>query len=357
MGSRRRCGGRSAPDVRDRQGLERHLVGDLDAAVRQQQARLHQPHPGRQRRVVDHAGHPAGRGTRASGSRPTPTTSRRSSRSVSPARAGSACSGATTPTTSSISPGTSTARPIPPGPPRRLGRTSIADDHMDLKADSNGKIYAVVKTSINGSGQPLIEMLVRQPGGGWSPFLVANGSDCAPVRSSSSTSRPGCSMSSRPVRRTAAAAARRPEAARAAARSREDVPDVVDLVSTSQGTPVMCDATDSSTSHDMNNASSTKQNINSSPAWSSSPRTTPPTATSTLTSRSVAAAGRRRAADFTSNATTGNAPLTCCSPTRRRTRPRAGPGTSAIRRRASTTPRRSRTRATSTAQRASTRSR
>ncbi|HEY7033649.1 MAG TPA: DNRLRE domain-containing protein, partial [Thermomicrobiales bacterium] len=45
-----------------------------------------------------------------------------------------------------------------------------ADDHMNLKADSTGRLYAAVKTSLNRAGEPLIHLLVRQPGGGWSSY-------------------------------------------------------------------------------------------------------------------------------------------------------------------------------------------
>ncbi len=42
-----------------------------------------------------------------------------------------------------------------------------ADDHINLKADSSGRVYAAVKTSLNAVGEPLIHLLVREPGGGW----------------------------------------------------------------------------------------------------------------------------------------------------------------------------------------------
>ena len=48
-----------------------------------------------------------------------------------------------------------------------------ADDHISLKADSSGRVYAAVKTSLNARGEPLIMLLVRQAGGGWSRHVVA----------------------------------------------------------------------------------------------------------------------------------------------------------------------------------------
>ncbi|MDP9483491.1 MAG: PKD domain-containing protein, partial [Chloroflexota bacterium] len=50
-----------------------------------------------------------------------------------------------------------------------------ADDHINLKADSAGRVYAIVKTSNNGSSLPQHVLHVRQPGGGWSAATVATG--------------------------------------------------------------------------------------------------------------------------------------------------------------------------------------
>ena len=57
------------------------------------------------------------------------------------------------------------------------GNPLPADDHMNLKTDSSGKIYAVVKTSNTASNQPLIELLVRSTGGTWTPTEVGDFSD------------------------------------------------------------------------------------------------------------------------------------------------------------------------------------
>ncbi|MEO8228399.1 MAG: tandem-95 repeat protein [Chloroflexota bacterium] len=53
---------------------------------------------------------------------------------------------------------------------------SPADDHLNLKADSTGRVFAVVKNSNDASGKPNIELLVRPAGGGsWSESVVATG--------------------------------------------------------------------------------------------------------------------------------------------------------------------------------------
>ncbi len=58
--------------------------------------------------------------------------------------------------------------------------TDVADDHLNLKADASGRVYAAVKTSLNSSSQPLIVLLVRQTNGTWSNHTVSLGS--APTR-------------------------------------------------------------------------------------------------------------------------------------------------------------------------------
>jgi PKD repeat protein len=44
---------------------------------------------------------------------------------------------------------------------------NLADDHMNLKTDSAGRVYAAVKTSLSGSTDPLVYLLVRSPTGTW----------------------------------------------------------------------------------------------------------------------------------------------------------------------------------------------
>ena len=67
------------------------------------------------------------------------------------------------------------------------GDPDPADDHMNLKTDSSGKVYVVTKTSNNVSTQPLIQLLDRTPAG------VLDG---APGRRPSPTATPGRSSSS-----------------------------------------------------------------------------------------------------------------------------------------------------------------
>jgi PKD repeat protein len=56
------------------------------------------------------------------------------------------------------------------------GNAAPADDHINLKADFSGRVYAVVKNSNDTSGQPEIELLRRPVGGGtWSESVVSTG--------------------------------------------------------------------------------------------------------------------------------------------------------------------------------------
>jgi len=48
----------------------------------------------------------------------------------------------------------------------------LADDHMNLKTDSSGSVYAVVKTSREVSTDPLVLLLVRSPSGIWTSTTV-----------------------------------------------------------------------------------------------------------------------------------------------------------------------------------------
>jgi trimeric autotransporter adhesin len=47
----------------------------------------------------------------------------------------------------------------------------LADDHINLKTDSSGRVYAAVKTSKSGSADPLNMLLVRSTGGSWSSHV------------------------------------------------------------------------------------------------------------------------------------------------------------------------------------------
>jgi hypothetical protein len=58
-----------------------------------------------------------------------------------------------------------------------------ADDHINLKADSGGTVYAAVKTSATGRRLPLVMLLARSPAGAWDavPFGVVGESHTRPI--------------------------------------------------------------------------------------------------------------------------------------------------------------------------------
>jgi hypothetical protein len=62
-----------------------------------------------------------------------------------------------------------------PEPALEGGRA--ADDHINLKSDSRGTVYAAIKTS-NIHSDPLTLLLVRNPGGEWSNSTYGRASDC-----------------------------------------------------------------------------------------------------------------------------------------------------------------------------------
>jgi trimeric autotransporter adhesin len=53
-----------------------------------------------------------------------------------------------------------------------LSGSGLADDHMNLKTDSSGRVYAVVKTGRDVSTDPLVLLLVRSPSGIWTSTTV-----------------------------------------------------------------------------------------------------------------------------------------------------------------------------------------
>jgi Bacterial Ig-like domain len=57
-----------------------------------------------------------------------------------------------------------------------MSGSNLADDHLNLKTDSSGAVYAVTKTSLTGSS-PLIKFLVRTAGGSWTNYNVATGNE------------------------------------------------------------------------------------------------------------------------------------------------------------------------------------
>jgi PKD repeat protein len=54
---------------------------------------------------------------------------------------------------------------------------TLSDDHVSLRADGDGRVYAAVKTSENVDDQPLIQLLVRAPDGTWSSHTFGLVSD------------------------------------------------------------------------------------------------------------------------------------------------------------------------------------
>lgn len=59
-----------------------------------------------------------------------------------------------------------------------LGGPGASDDHINLKADSAGTVYAAVKTSHTSAAQPLTMLLARSTGGTWSSHPVDTVSNC-----------------------------------------------------------------------------------------------------------------------------------------------------------------------------------
>jgi PKD repeat protein len=53
----------------------------------------------------------------------------------------------------------------------------LADDHINLKTDAAGRVFAVVKTSKSSSNDPLVMLLVRAPAGGWSSYVFGQVKD------------------------------------------------------------------------------------------------------------------------------------------------------------------------------------
>lgn len=51
------------------------------------------------------------------------------------------------------------------------GGIENSDDHINLKTDGSGRVFAALKTSLTSSTQPLVELAVRGAGGGWSSYV------------------------------------------------------------------------------------------------------------------------------------------------------------------------------------------
>ncbi|HWR35267.1 MAG TPA: IPT/TIG domain-containing protein [Clostridia bacterium] len=57
------------------------------------------------------------------------------------------------------------------------GPTGLSDDHINLKTTSDGRVFAAVKTSFTASADPLIKLLVRGAGGGWTDYNFGRKTD------------------------------------------------------------------------------------------------------------------------------------------------------------------------------------
>ena len=57
-----------------------------------------------------------------------------------------------------------------------VGGRKMADDHINLKADSKGRIFAVTKTKFSGATKPGTMLLRRTTAGKWKHFTVSRGS-------------------------------------------------------------------------------------------------------------------------------------------------------------------------------------
>jgi trimeric autotransporter adhesin len=58
-----------------------------------------------------------------------------------------------------------------------LQGSGLADDHINLKTDATGRVFAAVKTSKSASADPLTMLLVRGPAGGWSSAMFGRVQD------------------------------------------------------------------------------------------------------------------------------------------------------------------------------------
>jgi trimeric autotransporter adhesin len=58
-----------------------------------------------------------------------------------------------------------------------LQGSGMADDHINLKTDAAGRVYAAVKTSKSGASDPLTMLLVRGAGGGWASAVFGRVQD------------------------------------------------------------------------------------------------------------------------------------------------------------------------------------
>jgi PKD repeat protein len=130
-----------------------------------------------------------------------------------------------------------------------------ADDHINLKTDSAGRIYAATKTSFTSKSAVLIHLLVRAAGGGWSDIKFGTVAE--------SHTRPIVLIDEQAgmVHMYATGPYPGSSSGQSGGSIYEKTSPIAALsFSSGSGTPVIQDPS----SADMNNASSTKQNINAS---------------------------------------------------------------------------------------------
>ena len=65
---------------------------------------------------------------------------------------------------------------VVPGP---ICSGSCADDHLNLKSDQNGRVYATIKTSLTGDTQPILLLMVRQAVNMWAGYTISQVQDNA----------------------------------------------------------------------------------------------------------------------------------------------------------------------------------
>jgi hypothetical protein len=63
------------------------------------------------------------------------------------------------------------------GPEVAVSGSNMADDHINLKADASGRVYAATKTSASGGSNPLILLNVRNASGAWSTVVFGTVTD------------------------------------------------------------------------------------------------------------------------------------------------------------------------------------
>jgi hypothetical protein len=63
------------------------------------------------------------------------------------------------------------------GPEVAVSGSNMADDHINLKGDASGRVYAATKTSASGGSNPLILLNVRNASGAWSTDVFGTVSD------------------------------------------------------------------------------------------------------------------------------------------------------------------------------------